>query len=199
MSDKPDNIITPEFRGSYCNLVTPRVPGRKSAKQDPDKKPKYGMLIVLPKDDSETKKFIARLKAAIDAVCVAKFGKPIPHNKLKDFPIRSGDDDENEDFAGHILIPASNTFKPNIIDEHGQKLFDEESLYSGAWYRAGIYPWAWDHELSGKGVSINLNTVLKVRDDEAFTSKANAEDDFRDYLKDTGESPKKSRKDLDDY
>ena len=183
MSDeRKPNLITPMFRGSYCNLITPRVPGKKGAAQE-GKDPKYSILIVLPKDDPDTDKFLKRLRVAIDEATTEKFGKPVAHQKLKHFPIRDGDADDNEDFAGHWLIPASSKFKPGALDSKGQKLFSEDQLYSGAWYRAAISVWAWDSDLGGRGVSVNLHNVLKEKDDTRFGGGTAAEDDFKAHIR----------------
>lgn len=177
MTDTAIKLTTPEFRGSYVNLIEPRA-----VSDDPGAEKKYSMLIVLSKTDPEAKAFVKKLEAAIQTASAEKHGKPIPKERLKHYPIKDGDNDEKEDFHGHWLISASNKFKPGAIDLNGQKLISTEDLYSGAWYRASISCWAWDNPKGGKGVSINLKNVLKVRDDDAFTGVAKAEDDFADFL-----------------
>jgi hypothetical protein len=167
MSDKQERpkLITPVFRGSFVHLVTPH----KIDKDDAEEEPKYDITIVLEKDDPEAQKFVKRLEAAINAAMIEKNGKPIPKGAMKHYPIKDGDEQENEDFNGKWLITARNKFKPDCIDRKGQKLFNEEQLYSGAWYRASIDLYAWSHPKFGKGVSINLKAVLKERDDTAST------------------------------
>lgn len=182
MSDDKKNplkIITPEFRGSYVALLEPRA----VSQEKPDDK-KYSILMVLKKDAPGTKDFIKRLEANIQVASQQKHGKPIPKERLKHYPIKDGDHDENPDFAGHWLISASNKFKPGIINLQGEKLFEAEDVYSGAWYRASVSPWGWDNPVGGKGVSLNLHNVVKTKDDEAFTSVSKPEDDFADLLSD---------------
>jgi hypothetical protein len=55
---------------------------------------------------------------------------------------------------------------------------DPEELYSGAYYRASIRCFAWEHPTGGKGVSVALDNVMKIKDGEAFSGKSSASDDF---------------------
>jgi hypothetical protein len=198
-------IVTPPFRGSYVNFLTPRKPSE-------DADPQYSVLIVLPKKDKKTKLFMKRLDDAIDGVLKEKFGKVIPRARLNNFPVKDGDDDVDDDgnaqFPGCWLIRATNKRKPGVIDKKGNDLFEEEDVYSGAWYHVSVSPWAWDHKTGGKGVSINLHNACKVKDDEKFTSIADAHEDFGELLEDGDDDdeedePVKPRKkdplaDLDD-
>lgn len=172
---KPTKLITPVFRGSFVTLV-------KARSIEEGQTPKYSILAPLSKTNKEATAFIAKLRAEIARVVLAKFGKAIPEKALKHFPIRDGDTMEQEGFAGHWCISASNKFKPGVVDGAGNKLFSEEDLYSGAWYRASISVWAWSHKTGGKGVSINLDNVLKTKDDEKIGGGTKAEDDFKSYL-----------------
>lgn len=173
-----DSLVTPEFRGSYCNLVKPRT-------IEEGKEPEYSLIVTLKKGDPETKKFILKLHAAMAAVYLAKMGKlPKDVTQLKHYPIADGDKDEKtDDWAGYWLIRAKNKRKPGAIDQHGNKLFSEEELYSGAWYRASIAPWAWNNPKFGAGVSIDLRNVFKIRDDEKFSgSNEKPEDAFGEFM-----------------
>jgi len=189
-NDMPDKIKTPEFRGSYVNLVTPR-----KANEDAD--PTYQMVIVLPKEDKATKAFLKKLNDQIDAVVLEKTGKKVPHKRLKHFPIKDGDSDWDDDqFAGCWTISVSNKKRPGCIDKKQEVLADEEELYSGAWYRVTVTAWCWSNKF-GTGASINLHTVLKTRDDEPLGGggNGNAEADFADEL----EGGDADEEDDDDY
>ncbi len=144
------------------------------------------MMAVLKKSDPETKKFMARIEAAVTQCCVAKFGKDIlPHAKLKHWPVQDGDLSDNEEHAGCWTFRASSKFKPGAIDAKGNKLDGDEALYSGAWYRASIDVWGWDNPKFGRGVSFNLNNVFKVKDDEKFGGGAKPEEDFNEFMGET--------------
>lgn len=169
------NIVSPKFRGSYVSVMKPR-------KMFEDSEPQYEITIVIPKNDKKGKEFIADIEDAMDAAMKDKFGKPIPFTKCKHFPIRDGDESDEEQFHGHWLIGAKNKRRPGVLvlDEDGNRrpVEDESEIYSGAWYHASVNVYAWDNKF-GKGVSISLEGVLKVEDDEQFGGSFR-EDDFDD-------------------
>lgn len=162
-------LITPEFRGSFVSLLEPRsIPGSDTSK------PKYQITIVLPKDD----KFWTQLKTVIKTTAEAKWGKIPP--KLKN-PIKDGDEEGRDEFADRLMVQASSIQKPGIVDTNLNPVMDADEIYSGAWYRATVRCFAWDHPTGGKGVSVALDNVMKVKDDESFSGRAKAEDDFADF------------------
>ncbi len=177
-------LVTPVFRGSYCNLLKPR-------KIEEDSEPKYSILMLLPKNSKKVKAFLVELREMAAEVMKAKFGKVIAESKLKYPLVKDGDEEASEEEgenpnAGHWLINASNKFKPGIINMAHEDLNDETEVYSGAWYRCTIDVWAWSNKW-GKGVSVNLNNVQKVKDDEPFTGRQQATDDFREFKEDGDE------------
>lgn len=176
-------LITPEGRGSYVTLIKPRA-----VSDEPDAELKYSYNHLMLKESAETKAFIKKLEAAFIAAMIdSPIGKPIPFTNCKHYPIRDGDmpnDDGEIDpiTKGHWIIYATNRHKPGAIDLQGNKLFSEDDLYSGAWYRISVSAWAWSNKF-GKGVSLNLDNVLKVRDDAKFGGGgAPPEDDFAQYV-----------------
>lgn len=187
MSDdkkKKTKIVTPEFRGSYVTLVKPRA-------IEEGKEPKYSMNIVLKKKDPETIKFIKRLEAAFQAEMIETLGKALPFAACKHYPIRDGnkpneDGEVSEITKGCWVITASNKFKPGCIDKNGNKLISEDELYSGAFYRASVSAWAWKHATGGKGVSVNLDNVMKIKDGDRFGGGSSAEADFEEYIDSDG-------------
>lgn len=182
MADKEKRvkITTPEFRGSFVNLVKARAMENDDGTEG---EAKFGIMIVLPKDEPETDKFLKKLRALIQAASSEKHGGAgLPENRLKHFPIRDGDDMEQENFHDHWCIRASTKFKPQAVDRKGNDLLGEDELYSGAWYRASISAWGWINKKGGKGVSIGLNSVLKVKDDKRFGGGSNAKDDMAEFI-----------------
>lgn len=187
MSDKKQKvkIITPEFRGSYANLVKPRA-------IEEGQEPKYSITIVLKKKDPETIALIKKLEAAFNVAMIEKLGKAIPFAACKHYPIKDGnkpneDGEVSEITKGCWTFAASNKFKPGVIDKNGNKLFSEDDLYSGAWYRASISAWAWKHATGGKGVSVNLDSLMKIKDDGRYGGGSNPEQDFEDHIDSSGE------------
>ena len=181
-----EKLMTPLFRASYAHLLKPKL--RKDAKEGDT--PKYSVLIPIKKTSKEGKIFLAKLEKAMLAASLEKHGKAIPKNKLKHWPIRDGDE-ENEDgevdpnHAGHWCINASSRRKPQVINKKGDVLLDEEEVYSGMWCRATIAAWAWDNPTGGKGVSIDLHNLIKMKDDEKLGGgAAPATSDFEDLISD---------------
>ena len=162
-------LITPEFRGSFVHLVKPHAP-----KGQPDAKPRFQITAPISKTDP----FWKKVEALIQETAIGKWGKVPP--KMKS-PIKDGDAEERPEFEGCFVIQASSNNKPDAVDKNLQPIMSEEELYSGAWYRASIRAYAWDHPTGGKGVSIALDNVMKVRDDEHFSGRTRAEDDFADF------------------
>lgn len=169
----PEKIITPQFRGSFVALDKP-----KRVKGDDDGEPRFQILISLPKSDPFWKKMEAEVRDA----AVAKFGKVPPKFKS---PIKDGDTDgsEYENLAGCNFINASNNRRPGVVDAELNDIIDPNELYSGAWYRASIKAYAWDHPTGGKGASFSLNNVMKVKDDGRYDGATSAQDDFAQVAK----------------
>lgn len=171
-------IITPEFRGSFVTLITPRAFNK-------DQAPKFSMVIPIDKKD----KFWKKLDKAIEEAAMAKWGE-IP-KKMKTF-IKDGSDEEDKyGWEDCFVITASNKTQPGILiktDKGMEEVVDPEDIYSGAYYRASVRPYAYEFTLEtggkSKGVAISLDNVLKVGEGDKFTSKTSAQDDFKDYIDD---------------
>lgn len=164
-------LITPEFRGSFVHILEPHAP--KAAPGEAQQKARYQITIPLPKDD----KFWSQVEKLVTETATAKWGKIPP--KLKT-PIKDGDNEGRAEFDGKYTIQATSNNKPDIVDKALKPIMDANEIYSGAWYRASIRAYAWEHPTGGKGVSIALDNVMKVRDDEAFSGRSSADDDFAD-------------------
>lgn len=187
--DARRSLKTPLFRGSYVNLAKPRSIPREDGTPG---KPQFSMTIVLKKGEKSTKIFIDELtkllvEAATDKhganVLIGKDKKPRPPQKaLKHWPIKDGDDSDNEAFQGCWTIEAKSNFKPSVIDKNGDELSTEDELFSGAWYKAKVSAYAWANDLGGKGVSVNLESAIKIKDDARFGGGSNAKDDFKDEV-----------------
>jgi len=165
-------LITPEFRGSFVNVMEPKA-------FSPDQAAKYSVVISLEKDN----KFWAALNKKIEEVAIAKWGE-VP-GKLKTF-IKNGDEEEKKyNLAGMNLFTASNKTKPGVVvrNEDGTLVepMTNEEIYSGAYYRASIRPYAYEYQKS-KGVAISLDNIMKIKDGEKYTSKTTAADDFADFV-----------------
>lgn len=170
-------IITPEFRGSFVHLVKPHAMKVREGEKQPE--PRFQITAAIPKTDP----FWAKLKKLVEETATAKWGKIPP--KLKS-PIKDGDEPDNDgneraEFKGKYTIQCSSKNKPGIVDANLQPIMSEDEIYSGAWYRASLRCYAWEHPTGGKGVSIALDNVMKTKDDEAYSGRSKAEDDFKSF------------------
>jgi hypothetical protein len=161
-------IITPMFRGSFVHLNEPHaMKGVEGAK------PKYSITVVIPKADP----FWAKVDKLVNETAMAKWGKIPP--KLKT-PVRDGDEEGRPETAGMSTFNASSMNRPGVVDANLQPVIDPEEIYSGAYYRASIRAFAWEVP-TGKGVSIALDNVQKVKDGEKFSGRTDAASDFADF------------------
>jgi hypothetical protein len=184
------SIKTPVFRGHYVHLAAPK----KTERDDGSTKEQYSMLIVLPKNVPENVTFIRALSALLLSAAQAKHGTTITKlGQLKHCPIKNGDDNDKEQFHGNWLVNVASNFPVSCIDKAGTTLDSPEDLYSGAHYRVKLSPWAWANKKGGKGVSLNLESVLKVKDDKRMGGGSDAADDFADEV-----TPGEAGSDADD-
>ena len=162
-------MISPEFRGSFVSLIEPRsMPGAEGGK------PKYQITVVLPKSDE----FWTRLAKQIEDAAVAKWGKVPPRLKS---PIKDGDEMERSEFDGMNTVQATSLNRPGVVDAVLNPIMSADEIYSGAYYRISYRCYAWEHPTGGKGVSVSVDNVMKVRDGEPFSGRTTAESDFASF------------------
>ena len=147
--------------------------------------PKYNVTLSFPKSNT---KLLATIEAAI-LECAEKarttmFGGKLPKNF--DLPkIKDGDNDYDEEgYPGQWVIKASSKFKPEVVKKMkvaGQPQFvqitDEDEFYGGCYGYASVTFRAFAVEVN-KGISCQLDSLLKTKDGERFGSKSTAADDF---------------------
>lgn len=167
-------LVTPPFRGSFVHLFEPSLP--KGAEDE--SKAKYQITAALDADDP----FVAKLEKLIEDTAKAKFGPKVVFGHKKGqlrSPIK--DDSEYAEHEGKVTFQMSTRRRPEVVDSSMQPIISADEVYSGAWYRASFTAYAWDHPTGGKGVSLSLSNVLKVKDDEAFDGRTSADSDFADF------------------
>lgn len=162
-------LITPEFRGSFVHILEPHAP--KAAPGEAQQKARYQITIPLAKDH----KFWEEVRQLVTETATAKWGKIPP--KMKS-PIKDGDAEGRDEFVGKLTVQATSKNKPDIVDKNLKPIMDAGEIYSGAWYRCSLRAYAWEHPTGGKGVSIALDNVMKVKDDEALSGRTSADNDF---------------------
>lgn len=173
---KDTSVRLGEVRFSYTAVFQPK-------KNDDGTPSKYGVCIIIPKEDTET---VNLVKEAIDAAKqrgkLEKWGGKIPANVKS--CLRDGDIDREDDeaFAGCYFLNASSRNKPGVkVLEDGvvSDALDEEDFYSGCYGAVTLdfFP----YESSGnKGVGAGLNNVIKTRDGERLSGGRSADEDFAD-------------------
>ena len=173
---KDTSIRIGEVRFRYTAVFQPK-------KNDDGTPSKYGVCIIIPKEDTET---VNLVKEAIDAAKqrgkLEKWGGKIPANVKS--CLRDGDIDREDDeaFAGCYFLNASSRNKPGVkVLEDGvvSDALDEEDFYSGCYGAVTLdfFP----YESSGnKGVGAGLNNVIKTRDGDRLSGGRSADEDFAD-------------------
>lgn len=173
---KDTSVRIGEVRFSYTAVFQPK-------KNDDGTPSKYGVCIIIPKEDTET---VNLVKEAIDAAKqrgkMEKWGGKIPANVKS--CLRDGDIDREDDeaFAGCYFLNASSRNKPGVkVLEDGvvSDALDEEDFYSGCYGAVTLdfFP----YESSGnKGVGAGLNNVIKTRDGDRLSGGRSADEDFAD-------------------
>lgn len=173
---KDTSVRLGEVRFSYTAVFQPK-------KNDDGTPSKYGVCIIIPKEDTET---VNLVKEAIDAAKqrgkLEKWGGKIPANVKS--CLRDGDIDREDDeaFAGCYFLNASSRNKPGVkVLEDGvvSDALDEGDFYSGCYGAVTLdfFP----YESSGnKGVGAGLNNVIKTRDGDRLSGGRSADEDFAD-------------------
>lgn len=173
---KDTSVRLGEVRFSYTAVFQPK-------KNDDGTPSKYGVCIIIPKEDTET---VNLVKEAIDAAKqrgkLEKWGGKIPANVKS--CLRDGDIDREDDeaFAGCYFLNASSRNKPGVkVLEDGvvSDALDEEDFYSGCYGAVTLdfFP----YESSGnKGVGAGLNNIIKTRDGDRLSGGRSADEDFAD-------------------
>lgn len=168
-------VITGIVRFSYLHVWEP-------AKIEGSEDEKYGVSLIIPKNDTETLNNIKKaIEAAKEAGKNSKFGGKIPAN-LK-LPLRDGDIDreDDENYANCYFINANCKIQPGLVNKNGQRITDSTELYSGCYGRASITFYAFNSN-GNKGIACGLNNLMKVKDGEALGGRSMAEDDFAEFF-----------------
>lgn len=165
-------VMTPPFRVSFPQLFKP-----KSAFEGQE--PVYSVQMLIPKDAD-----ITELKRAAKKAAIKKFGQDLPP-KFR-WPFKDGNEKNLENYKNMVVIEARSKQKPGVVDRTLNEIIDPGEIYAGCWARATLVAYGYD-KLGNRGVSFGLQNIQKIKDDEAFSGRANAKDDFDalDELEDT--------------
>lgn len=196
-------VITNKVRFSYAHVFVP------SAVEEGQKK-KYGVSLLISKDDTETLKLIDEaIKEALEKGKAKHFGGQIP-TKFKE-PLRDGDEEREDDevYENCFFVNANSDNKPTVIDIGKKEIMldedyadrikrktdveiqdieekrSEEEFYSGCYGRASINFYAFGSNVPKKGIACGLNNLQKIEDGEDLGGgRTTANEDFGDDLSD---------------
>jgi len=152
-----DNMLTPIFRAGFISVFKPSKPN--GSNQDP----KYSIRAMFPPTTN-----LSDLKKAAEQAAKDKWGASVP--KVLRSPFRKNEDLENpvpgigDDWIV-MTFSAPADKRPGLVDAKLQDIIDEVEVYSGAWYRAQVRPFAYEQQ-GNKGVSFGLQNVQKIKDDD---------------------------------
>jgi len=81
-------------------------------------------------------------------------------------------------YQGTIWCVATTKQKPQIVQPDARTYIqdDEAAFYAGCWAKAILNPFAYEGD--GKGVTFGLGNLQKVRDDDPFSGRPPAADQF---------------------
>lgn len=168
-------VVTGVVRGSYCNLFTPR-PADPEKPNDP---PKYGMTILIPKEDTAT---LEKIEAAKELAIGIKWAGKRPAKV--EFSLHDGDgvrpqlgEPFGDECKGHMVIAVQTKFKPKILDRYRNEVIDPSLATSGDYFKVQIN--FFGYEAKGrKGVSAGLSNVLFWDKGESLGSRIDPESAF---------------------
>lgn len=185
-------LKTPPFRASYPNLV--------KGKENKQGNTVYSIVALFRKGEN-----LKELEDAIQAEAKAEWGDKVPREIIKKalakqsgYPFR--DQEEKDDLkgyeAGALWVNMTSNKRPGVVERvKGSKplpIDDVESeLYAGCWCKATVTVKAYEVD-GNKGVSIYVNNIMKLKDDERLDSQVDAEDeewgeDDDDFFDDGGD------------
>lgn len=178
---KSSRLITPPFRVSF-----PSVFEKTSYNNGTPRFSLTALFFPATFTDEDKKKWQAILKK-LDEVSLEGFKKPMKDLDRGVFklPFHKGDEKDYEGYgdpAMRYCTMANSKRRPQIINVNGDPITSENSelFYAGCWARASVNPY-WFNKI-GKGLSIGLGNIHKIKDDASFEGFTSAEDDFGDSI-----------------
>lgn len=153
-------VVTGKVRFSYLKVFKPES-------ITPSQEPKYSVSVLIPKSDKKTiKKINDAINAAKELGKSSKFNGSIPKNLRS--PLRDGDIDRPEDeaYADHFFVNASNTRKPEVVNADLEPIISQDEINSGDYGRVSINFFPYNFENTSKGIGASLNNIQKLEDGE---------------------------------
>lgn len=171
---------------------------------------KFGTTIYVSKTDTASLKTLENLiiEAAVnegwgdEAKIRDLIGKGLIKMPILDGDGRQGmtaDGTPKDGHAGHFFIRASSgaNFKPQVVDENVQPItsYDPARFKSGDYGYPVVSAFPWDHPKTGKGVSINIDAVQKIKAGESLGGGGGVDPDkfFKTEKVDAENAPDKTK------
>lgn len=154
---------------------------------------KASTRILIPKRDKKT---IRTIEAAIKRAAIARFGNDVKVKSRKfSYPLRDGDEEledgelEGKEYENHYFMNSKCYDRlPKVVGPDAVPIEDteelEDVLVSGYHFRFSITLKAFDNE--SKGVRVDLNNIMFIKEGERLDGNMDAEDEFADYAEDSG-------------
>jgi hypothetical protein len=177
---KSSRLLTPPFRVSF-----PQVFEKASYNNGTLRFSLTALFFPKAFTDKDKAKWQAIL-AALNQVSIDGFKKPMKELDRGVFklPFHKGDEKDYEGYGDadmRYCTMANSKRRPQIIDlKSGNPITSEnaDEFYAGCWARASVNPY-WFNKI-GKGLSLGLGNIQKLKDDKSFEGFTSAEDDFGD-------------------
>jgi hypothetical protein len=145
--------------------------------------PKYSCTILIPKTDTVTyNDLVSALQVAYEQGVNDKWKGSRPQLRYPVIYDGDGVRPSGEAFGaeckGHWVVTASSKQQPMVVHISNTKVqLAETDIYSGMYARVTVNFFPYDNSGS-RGVGCGLGNVMKTRDGEPLSGRANAESDF---------------------
>ncbi len=170
---KTGNIILPRARLYYPALFTPQLPQGETDQS----KAKYQLSLLVPKK-ADMKLVINRVEEVIGENLTPEKRK---NTKVKKPFLKTEEQPRIAEYAEDfpVLLRMNSKQRPGVVDAQGNPVVDESEVYSGRWARVSVRVYWYDHPTGGKGVSLGLQNVQILENDEVLAGgRVRAEDEF---------------------
>lgn len=171
----PTKCLTGEVRISYEHLTKPY--------SNNGGEPKYSCTLLIPKSDTATYDDIkAAINAAYEQGVKDKWKGSRPQLRFPVIYDGDGTRPSGEPFGGecrgHWVVTASSKQMPQTVHQSNVRTqLSDIDIYSGMYARVTVNFFPYDTG-GNRGVGCGLGNVMKTRDGEPLSGRANAENDF---------------------
>lgn len=151
--------------------------------ETPNGKLCYSATLAFPKDEA-TKTSLRAIKAAMENVARKNFGETINIKTLKFKAFKDGNVPNTQgvvrdEWKDCYVLTVQTNNRPGLVGPDGKTyITDPDELYAGCWVRAHLVVCPFNHPVGGRGVTLFLNNLQKIKDDAPFAGGPRAEDVF---------------------